>query len=61
MPAMDFQRRRGLGGNAGLLDQSGVQAAANLSLVLIVCSSPINRIVVSLRSTSARDVIISLT
>ncbi|OJU00812.1 MAG: hypothetical protein BGN87_22520 [Rhizobiales bacterium 65-79] len=44
---MDFQRRRGLGGNAGLLDQSGVQAAANLSLVLIVCSSPINRIVVS--------------
>lgn len=47
MPAMDFERRRGPGINAGVLDQQPSAQAANTALVLIVCASPINRIVVS--------------
>jgi CheY-like chemotaxis protein len=46
MPEMNFERLRGLGAGTSLLRKSDVQVA-NLSLVLIVCSSPISRIVVS--------------
>ena len=46
MPEISFERRRGLGSSAGTFRQPGGQGA-NLSLVLIVCSSPINRIVIS--------------
>jgi CheY-like chemotaxis protein len=46
MTEMSFERRLDLGVRVGTVRQSGVQAA-NLSLALIVCSSPINRIVVS--------------
>jgi CheY-like chemotaxis protein len=45
MPGMSFERRRGLVNGAGGIRPVG--QAANLSLVLIICSSPINRIVVS--------------
>jgi CheY-like chemotaxis protein len=46
MPGINFDRRRGLGSGAnGLARPAG--RGVNLSLVLIICSSPINRIVVS--------------
>ena len=46
MPETSFDRLRDLEAGAGMDGQHG-GLAANLSLALIVCSSPINRIVVS--------------
>jgi CheY-like chemotaxis protein len=46
MPETTLGGRRGLGSGAGTLRRAGGQGA-DLSLVLIVCSSPINRVVVS--------------
>ncbi|MBN9067086.1 MAG: response regulator [Rhizobiales bacterium] len=46
MPEMIFERLRHFGVHADIVRQPNAQAA-NLSLALIVCPSPINRIVVS--------------
>jgi CheY-like chemotaxis protein len=46
MPEISFERRRILGARADMVRQPSAQAT-NLSLVMVVCSSPINRIVVS--------------
>jgi CheY-like chemotaxis protein len=46
MPEINFERRRAPGADRAAVCRAGGQTA-NLSLALIVCSSPINRIVVS--------------
>jgi CheY-like chemotaxis protein len=46
MPEMSFERRRTPGADAATVRRPGGEAV-NISLALVVCSSPINRIVVS--------------